>query len=324
MLTQGALPLSVERVVRHRNPSRISYKMGKTRKPEKRERIYSVSSGMRIACDAWGDPSDPPVILLHGGGQTRHAWGGTAETLAGAGMHALAIDLRGHGDSDWSTDGEYGPETYVHDLRDIMLTLDDAPALVGASLGGITSLLSQGELYPDTASAVVLVDITPKVERGGIDRIVSFMTSHPDGFESLEQAAEVVAEFVPHRPRPAGTSGLEKNLRLGEDGRWRWHWDPQFLLRAKQRSPEAALLWPERLTKAAQSLKVPTLLVRGRMSDVVTEDSAKDFLASVPHAEFVDVEDAAHMVAGDRNDVFSDAIVEFLSRTTMCRNSSAA
>jgi non-heme chloroperoxidase len=239
-------------------------------------------------------------------------------------MHALAIDMRGHGDSDWSEDGDYGPETYVNDLRDIMHTLDEPPALVGASLGGITSLLSQGELYPSTASAIVLVDITPRVERDGIERIVSFMTSHPDGFESLEQAADVVAKFVPHRPRPADTAGLEKNLRLGDDGRWRWHWDPKFLSRAAGRSPEAALLWPNRLSAAAESLAIPTLLVRGGMSDVVTEETAREFLASVPHAEFVDVENAAHMVAGDRNDIFSDAIIEFLSRTAMRRNSSAA
>jgi len=298
--------------------------MARTRKLEKRERVYSVSSGMRIACDAWGDPADPPVILMHGGGQTRHAWGGTAEALASAGMYALAIDLRGHGDSAWSADADYGPETYVNDLRDIVLTLDDPPALVGASLGGITSLLSQGELYPNTASAIVLVDITPRVERQGIDRIVDFMTSHPDGFESLDEAAEVVAQFVPHRPRPVDNTGLEKNLRLGDDGRWRWHWDPQFLFRASQRSEEAALLWPERLERAAQALRIPTLLVRGRMSDVVTEEGARAFLDVVPHAEFVDVADAAHMVAGDRNDVFSGAIIEFLSRKTMRRSSSAA
>ncbi len=298
--------------------------MASKRKIPKRERVYSVRSGMRIVCDSWGDPDAPPVILLHGGGQTRHAWGATAQSLADAGMYALAIDLRGHGDSDWSTDGDYGPETYVHDLRDIMHTLDQSPALVGASLGGITSLLCQGEFYPGTASAVVLVDITPRVEREGIDRIIAFMTSHPDGFESLEQAAESVAQFVPHRPRPADTVGLEKNLRLRDDGRWHWHWDPKFLQRAAQRSPEQALLWPERLATAARTLEIPTLLVRGRMSDVVTEESARDFLESVPHAEFVDVENAAHMVAGDRNDVFSDAIIDFLSRTAMRRNSTAA
>jgi non-heme chloroperoxidase len=294
------------------------------RQPEKRERVYSVCSGMRIACDAWGDPAAPPVILLHGGGQTRYAWGSTAQSLARAGMYALAIDLRGHGDSDWSADGDYGPETYVADLHDIMQTLDHAPALVGASLGGITSLLCQGELFPGSASALVLVDITPRVERDGIERIVSFMTAHPEGFESLEQVADLVAEFVPHRPRPADTVGLEKNLRLGDDGRWRWHWDPKFLHRASERSPEQALLWPERLTKAAESLALPTLLVRGRMSDVVTEETAREFLESVPHAEFVDVENAAHMVAGDRNDVFSDAIIDFLSRTVIGRKSSAA
>jgi non-heme chloroperoxidase len=259
-----------------------------------RELRFRVSPTMELVADAWGDPSRPPVILLHGGGQTRHAWGGTAEKLAACGFYALSVDQRGHGDSRWCSQGEYGIEAYVGDLHAIMDTLKTAPALVGASLGGM-----------------VLVDITPRVESQGIQRIIQFMTAHPEGYASLEDAARAIAEYLPHRPRPRSFTGLAKNLRLGADGRYRWHWDPAFLTQASSRTKVRD---PERLTHAAGALALPTLLVRGRMSDIVSEETAREFLQLVPHAEYVDVADAAHMVAGDQNDVFADAVVGFLRR----------
>jgi non-heme chloroperoxidase len=279
---------------------------------------------MRIACDAWGDPSDRPVILLHGGGQTRHAWGGTACALAASGMYALALDLRGHGDSDWCAKGNYLPEAFVADLHAIMQTLDEPAAIVGASLGGQAGLLCQGELHPNTASALVLVDVTPRLESKGVERIVKFMQARPDGFASIDEAADAVAEFLPHRPRPLETAGLEKNLRCGADGRWRWHWDPRFLMRAADKQPLRANEWPARLMRAARALTVPTLLVRGMRSDVVSPEGVQEFLAAVPHAEYVDVEHATHMVAGDSNDVFSESVIGFLSRALARRGSTAA
>jgi len=184
------------------------------------------------------------------------------------------------------------------------------PALVGASLGGIASMVC--EHFHPVATAVVLVDITPRVDPKGVQRIVAFMRAFPEGFAAIEDAAEAIAAYLPHRPRPRDTSGLAKNLRLGEDGRWRWHWDPRFL----SGSPRSAQKdYPERINAAARSLAVPTMLVRGRMSEIVSEEGVREFLELVPHAEYVDVADASHMVAGDCNDRFSDAVIEFLSRT---------
>ena len=141
----------------------------------------------------------------------------------------------------------------------------------------------------------------------GVGRIIAFMNAHPDGFASLEEAGDTVAAYLQHRPRPKDTEGLKKNLRLGADGRWRWHWDPLFMNRRRD-----GMTW-ERLEHAAKALAVPTLLVRGRMSDVVSEDDARAFLAIAPHARYTDVSGAGHMVAGDRNDRFTEAVVEFLS-----------
>lgn len=190
---------------------------------------YQVENGLTLAGDAWGASDAAPVLLLHGGGQTRHAWGGTARTLAAQGWYAVALDLRGHGNSDWAPDGNYDIDTFVGDLRRVLTHFERPPVLVGASLGGITALLTEGESPQPVSSAVVLVDITPRVEQQGVERILAFMTARLEGFTSLEEAADTVAQYIPHRPRPKDLSGLEKNLRKGPDGRYHWHWDPRLV-----------------------------------------------------------------------------------------------
>jgi len=269
---------------------------------------YQVNDGVELVGDAWGASDAPPVLLLHGGGQTRHAWGGTARNLAEQGWYAVSLDLRGHGDSGWSPDGNYQIETFVGDLHRVLSHFQQRPVLVGASLGGMTALLTEGEAPEPVSSAVVLVDITPRVEQAGVDRIRAFMTARPEGFGSLEEVADTIAAYIPHRPRPKDLNGLQKNLRLGADGRYRWHWDPQLIgpdRLGRRRDPE-------RLLAAARALRVPTLLVRGKISDVVSDETTQEFLEAVSHAKYADVAGAGHMVAGDRNDAFSKAVLEFL------------
>jgi non-heme chloroperoxidase len=265
--------------------------------------------GLRIAGDAWGDPTGPLVLLQHGGGQTRHAWKGTGQTLAAAGYRAVALDARGHGDSAWDPDGDYSQDAMVEDLIRVVAQLDDRrPVLVGASMGGGTSLVAAGEDRVD-ATALVLVDIAPRVETGGVDKIKAFMGQKPEGFESLEEVAEAIASYQPHRSRPKDLAGLGKNVRLGSDGRYHWHWDPKFRLGVRNLDQRHA-----RLEACAKSLTLPTLLVRGGLSDILTEEGAREFLEMCPQAEYVNVAGAAHMVAGDRNDIFGDAVKDFLSR----------
>jgi pimeloyl-ACP methyl ester carboxylesterase len=276
---------------------------------------FRLADGLTLVAEAWGDPKAKPVVLLHGGGQTRHAWAGTAQRIGAAGWHAVSVDQRGHGESDWAPDGNYDRERYADDVIEIARALPTPPVLVGASLGGISSLMAihrAGLADPDAAPiarGLVLVDIATRMESKGLDRIFEFMRGAPDGFANLEEAADAVAAYNPHRPRPKDLSGLKKNLRLGEDGRWRWHWDPRFI----ERTPPAE---PPRnwglLDEAALSLTLPTMLVRGRMSDILSEEGARVFLEQVPHARFADIASAGHMVAGDRNDLFTEAVVEFL------------
>ncbi|MBI3257246.1 MAG: alpha/beta hydrolase [Actinobacteria bacterium] len=275
--------------------------------------LFTGHGGVTLTADAYGDKDAPPVVLLHGGGQTRHAWGGTAARLAAAGFQALTLDLRGHGESDWAPDGDYSMDAFMADLLAVAASFETPPSVAGASMGGMTALLAAGEQSgTDVAiSSLILVDVAPTLEPEGVLRILEFMTAMPDGFSSLEEVADLVSGYMPHRPRPKDLNGLRKNLRLGEDGRYRWHWDPAFLSPERHASNADR---PTRLLDAAHTLTIPTLLVRGRMSDVVSEEGVAEFLAAAPHAEFVDVADAGHMVAGDRNDVFTDAVVTFLEQ----------
>lgn len=270
---------------------------------------WEGSGGITIAADSWGDPAGPLVLLQHGGGQTRHAWKGAGETLGAAGYHAVAFDARGHGDSDWAPDGVYGQDIMVEDLRCVIKALGGKrPVLVGASMGGGVSLVALGEDRVD-ATALVLVDISHRIEIEGANKIQAFMGQKPEGFINLDEVADAIASYQPHRTRPTNLDGLAKNVRLGDDGRYHWHWDPKF--RAGRRDFEART---QRLGACASNLKLPTLLVRGGLSDVLSEEGAAEFLALCTHSEYVNVSGAGHMVAGDRNDVFGGAVIEFLSR----------
>jgi len=272
------------------------------------------AGGVTIAGDTWGDPAGPLVVLQHGGGQTRHAWKGAGETLGNEGYRVVAFDARGHGDSDWADPDAYGPDFMVADLCCVIDALGGRnPVLVGASMGGGVSLVAIGEGKVD-ASALVLVDIAPRIEPEGRREIQEFMNQKPEGFDSLEEVAEAIANYQPHRPRPRTLDGLAKNIRLGADGKYHWHWDP-----ARRRGWRDDGAYRDRLSACADRLALPTLLVRGGLSNVLSEEGAQSFLRQCPHAEYVRVNNAAHMVAGDRNDNFAGAVIQFLHRVVPLR-----
>jgi pimeloyl-ACP methyl ester carboxylesterase len=283
-------------------------------------RLEIPADDVTLVADAYGDP-DPagtPVVLLHGGGQTRHSWGNTAARLAGSGWYTLTVDLRGHGESGWSPDHLYSLNQFADDVARVVDHLGRPPVLVGASLGGNAALAALGH-SPELAAALVLVDVSPFLQPAGTDRIRDFMTARPEGFASLAEAAEAVAAYQPHRPRPPRLDGLRKNLRE-VNGRWMWHWDPAFLLAIEDQVVQRnRMIDPVRLGAAATSLRIPTLLVRGGESDVLSVDDAARFLALVPHAEFATVVNAHHMVAGDDNAVFDDVLDDFLERRVRSR-----
>lgn len=272
------------------------------------------SRGLRLMADIAGPPHGPAVVLLHGGGQTRHAWSRAFGELAAAGYYVLSFDARGHGESDWAEDGDYSSDASVADLRSVIATLDRPPALVGASMGGMAALIAMGEADLPIASALVLVDVAPRVERDGVEHIRKFMSANLDGFASLDDVADAVAAYNPSRPRPRDPSGLMKNLRRGDDGRLYWHWDPRLIDTRFDEHLAYLKTFEARMEAAAARIAAPTLLVRGGLSDVVSEAGVTAFRQQMPHAEVVDIAEAGHMVAGDRNDAFSAAMIAFLKR----------
>ena len=275
---------------------------------------FSGVDGVTLVADEWNRDAEvaagrPAILMLHGGGQNRFSWKSTGQILADQGFHVVALDARGHGDSDRSPDADYAVETLTADVLAVLDAIGRPVVLIGASMGGLTGILAADRAGPQMVTQLILVDVVPRFEKTGSARIRDFMFSGIDGFESLEQAADAVAAYLPHRTRPRRPEGLKKNLRL-RNGRWYWHWDPAFMTKPGD-DPE---LRTEKFEQAAADLKIPILLIRGKLSDVVSPEGVRHFLAEVPSADFVELSDAGHTAAGDDNDAFSAAVVAFVNR----------
>jgi pimeloyl-ACP methyl ester carboxylesterase len=253
----------------------------------------------------------PTILMLHGGGQNRFSWKNTGQFLADEGYHVVALDSRGHGDSDRAPGADYAIETLTADVLHILDAIGRPVVLIGASMGGLTGILVADSAGPAKVTALVLVDVVPRYEKNGSARIRDFMMTNLHGFGTLEEAADAVSAYLPYRSKPRSPEGLKKNLRL-RDGRWYWHWDPAFMT-APGDDPE---LRTDNFERAASNLQIPILLIRGKLSDVVSPDGVQHFLDTVPRAEFVELSHAGHTAAGDDNDAFTDAVVDFVRRGT--------
>lgn len=248
-----------------------------------------------------------PVVLAHGFGQTRESWAGTQARLSAAGFGSLAFDMRGHGRSSWNPAGEdYVAADFEIDHCAAAAAAGHRPVLVGASMGGLTALLAQArhKLY----SALVLVDVTPRWETAGMERIQGFMRAHPAGFADAEHAAQAIADYLPHRSTRKTPAQLAAVLRDDGAGRLRWHWDPRLLEGFVANSASLQ----ESLEAATRALDVPVLLISGGRSDLVSDATVAHFLELAPAARHVRLPDATHMLAGDDNDAFAEVLLEFL------------
>jgi pimeloyl-ACP methyl ester carboxylesterase len=276
---------------------------------------FSGVGGITLVGDEWNreaaDADRPTILMLHGGGQNRFSWKSTGQILADEGYHVVALDSRGHGDSDRAPNADYAVETLRADVLHVLDAIGRQVVVIGASMGGLTGILVADSAGPDRVTGLVLVDVVPRYEKTGSARIRDFMLTNIDGFASLDEAADAVAAYLPYREKPRSPDGLKKNLRL-RDGRWYWHWDPAFMT-APGDDPE---LRTEGFEEAAVNLKIPILLIRGKLSDVVSPEGVRHFLDTVPRAEFVELSNAGHTAAGDDNDAFSDAVVDFVRRHT--------
>jgi pimeloyl-ACP methyl ester carboxylesterase len=271
------------------------------------DRLETISkSGARLVADYFSGAVKPSVMLSHGFGQTRQSWFSTQQKLAGLDIGSLAWDMRAHGESDRNAnDMHYELKHFVDDVITVSRQFDHKPVLVGASMGGLTGLMAQAS--QDIFSALVLVDVTPRWEAAGMQRILGFMNAFPDGFDSYDHAAEVIANYLPHRRERKSNAQLHYLLRE-QQGRLHWHWDRRLLHEFIERNDN----FQDRIREAARSIRVPVSLISGGRSDLVSQNTVNDFLELVPHATHQTLPQATHMVAGDDNDNFSNSLITFL------------
>ncbi len=263
---------------------------------------------LSLAVQTRNPSGDRDLLFAHGFGQTRGAWNGASTTLAEAGCRCVTFDARGHGESDWLADGDYHMDQFGDDMLRLAKAQPQPPILVGASMGGLLGMVVAGEIRPNPFRALVLVDITPRWETAGVERILSFMQAHPNGFADYAEAAEQIAAYLPHRRERKSEEQLRPLLRQGDDGRLRWHWDPALLAGVVHESER----YQPRLQAAAAHIDIPVLLLSGARSDVVSRATVDEFLKLVPHAQHVELADATHMVAGDANDAFTREVIRFV------------
>ena len=255
---------------------------------------FTMVEGRQVHYLEWGPVGAPPVLCLHGGGQTAYMYEELGRAM-GVDHYVLAPDLPGHGDSDPLE--EFGRHPFAASVPPLMRTFGLGKAvLIGASLGGMTSITFTAN-NPDLVEAIVLIDVGHRLEEEGVKKIIGFMRAH-DSFASLEDAASQISAYLPHR-KEVRPEGLSRNLRQRPDGRWVWKHSLGQRLKAEGDVGDNWQTILEGLEQEAASLRCPVLVLRGAMSDVLSGEGAEEVAAVIPNARLETVDKAGHLAAGD-------------------------
>lgn len=240
------------------------------------------ANGLNFHYLDWGNTEKPPLVLLHGTGQTCHTWDLFAAAMAPY-FHVLAFDQRGHGDTDWAPDQDYSRKTMASDIAAFTSALGlDRFFLTGMSMGGANSLVFTAT-HPEKVHALVVVDIGPRVEAQGVRHIRDFMATYRE-FDNLDAAAEVIHRFNPRRPLEVIRKfTVVYNLKQLPSGKWTWKYDPYFgdnhrRIDVKKHQQELAV--------EVKKIPCPTLVVKGAESDVFSLEGAKSLQEMIPGAAF--------------------------------------
>lgn len=256
----------------------------------------------------WGPDDARPILLLHGFAQTAHSWDFVSLALAGT-YRVLALDSRGHGDSDWAPDGDYSADAYRRDLAALIDGLGLAPLpIVGSAIGGRHAYTLAG-LSPEYVCALAIIDVGPVTATKGSRRIRRFV-SLPDERDSYEDFVQAIHEYQPHRAIQQIRGTLKYNIRETPEGKWTWKYD-RALRDPERRNPEPP---EEESFKIFRAIRCPTLLVRGERSDVLTEEMATRMADAIPECEFVEVPRAGHTVPGDNPVGFLRVMTTWLAK----------
>ena len=260
--------------------------------PTVARRSIDVGGGQQVSGIVWGE-GPPELVLVHGGAQNAHTWDTVALAL---GRPLVAIDLPGHGHSDWRDDGRYGPVENAGALAvAIAAWAPDAAAVMGMSLGGLTTTVLAAR-NPDLVRKAVIVDVTPGTDHAKAAPIVSFIDG-PETFASFDEILERTIQFNPTRSASSLRRGVLHNARPLDDGRWTWRYDR--LNRIREEAAEGRVDFGE-LWEEVSAITCPILLVRGGTSGVVGDEDVTEWLRRQPGSEVVVVEGAGHSVQGDK------------------------
>ena len=270
---------------------------------------FVSANGLRFHYLDWGEPDNPPMLLLHGFAQTCHSWDFVALALCDR-FHVMALDQRGHGDSDWAPDGDYSPEAQQGDIQAIVEALDlHGLVLMGLSMGG-RNAFTYAANHPERVRALVIVDAAPENLRAGGENIRRFVEQE-DELDSIEDFVERVRQYNPRRPVEQIRGSIAHNLKQLPNGKWTWKYDK--VLRSPERRTNTDPTVTQRLWDYVESLRRPTLVVRGAQSDIVTLETAEAMHRRIPDGRLATVEKAGHLVMGDNPAGFERAVTEFLA-----------
>ena len=271
------------------------------------ERSANVGA-LNLSYQEWGNAGAQPIIMLHGFGVSGHMFDEFADRMQ-ENYRLIALDQRGHGDSDWSEDGDYSRTAFVSDLEGFRQALGiERFILVGHSMGGLNAVAYTNQ-YPQHVRALVLVDVGPESAKEGVDNIVRF-TRGPDELE-FEEFVELAHRFNPRRTLENIRERMRHRLKPTDNGKYTWKFDKRF------REPDSGLkIGSDASNDDSWSLfrgvRIPTLLIRGAESDVLTQPVAERAATEMPRTRLVVVPGAGHSVPGDNPDGFTEAVQEFL------------
>ena len=270
------------------------------------EHLHRVVDGLRLHCVDWGEAGRPPVLFLHGGGQTARTWDLACLALRQE-FHCLALDQRGHGDSEWSYSFNYDPEDHVRDAVGLLDTLRiERAAVVGMSMGCINGMKLAAS-HPDRVTAFVAVDAGPWVHLEGSRPIGQFIAD-ADGAESLEVVVAKALRFNPRRDPQLLAVSLRHNLRVLPDGHLTWKTDRRQPLDRSRMTD-----WLEDLQNRLGDIRCPTLILRGAESQLFLDEHAARFAAALPRARWTRIEGAGHTIQGDAPGALVREIRQFLA-----------
>ena len=271
---------------------------------------HSATVGdLKLSYQEWGNPNAEPILMLHGFGVSGHMFDEFADRMQDR-YRLIALDQRGHGDSDWSEEGDYTRNSFVEDVEGFRKALGLGRfILVGHSMGGLNAVTYVNR-YPQHVRALVLVDVGPESAKEGVDNIVRF-TRGPDELE-FEEFVELAHRFNQRRTLENIRERMRHRLKPTDNGKYTWKFDKRF------RQPESGLrIGSEAGNDDSWSLfrnvRVPTLLIRGAESDVLSQPIAERAAAEMQRTRLVVVPGAGHSVPGDNPDAFTEAVQDFLS-----------